>query len=184
MSMPEINHYHPLKVNEAFIVKSGKYVGWPGDIGVSGWYYREDKLKEVNYGDIDFDQLTWSDFLEIAKKITKKGADGKTEVFGYGWTNRLWGSWMPWIFVNGGNLFTEDTYDNFSLRFEFKLPAGGKPKPPEPAPSPASSASANPVSKPADRPATKPTSAFSTCAEPPSPRNWRTASTTCSAPSR
>ena len=27
--------------------------------------------------------------------------------FGYGWVNRLWGGWMPWIFVNGSNLLTE-----------------------------------------------------------------------------
>jgi len=51
---------------------------------------------------------TMEDFYEIAKAITKKDASGQTEVFGYGWTNRLWGSWTPWIFVNGSNLLTEE----------------------------------------------------------------------------
>jgi ABC-type glycerol-3-phosphate transport system substrate-binding protein len=52
------------------------------------------------------DNWTKDDFYEIAKKITKKSG-GKTEVYGYGWTNRLWGSWMPWIFNNDTNLYTE-----------------------------------------------------------------------------
>src|SRR4051812_26297470 len=58
----ELNNYHALKLNETFIAKSGKYIGWPGDLGVSGWYYREDKLKEAGYNDIDFEKLTWPDF--------------------------------------------------------------------------------------------------------------------------
>jgi ABC-type glycerol-3-phosphate transport system substrate-binding protein len=51
---------------------------------------------------------TKDDFYEIAKATTKKSASGETEVFGYAWTNRLWGSWMPWIFVNNGNILTEE----------------------------------------------------------------------------
>ena len=57
---------------------------------------------------IEYPGSDWTkeDFYEIAKKITKKSGD-KTEIYGYGWTNRLWGSWMPWIFNNGTNLYTE-----------------------------------------------------------------------------
>ncbi|MCE7987056.1 MAG: extracellular solute-binding protein [Caldilinea sp. CFX5] len=51
---------------------------------------------------------TMENFYEIAKAITKKNAGGETDVFGYAWTNRLWGSWTPWIFVNGSNLLTEE----------------------------------------------------------------------------
>ncbi|MFN8490632.1 MAG: extracellular solute-binding protein [Caldilineaceae bacterium] len=84
----ELNQYHPLKVNETFIAKSGKYVGWPGDISVSGWWYREDKLKEAGHGDIDFEKLTWPDFLGVAKDLKSKGmyafvfpADGWSALF-------------------------------------------------------------------------------------------------------
>ena len=58
--------------------------------------------------DIEYPPVDWTkdDFYDIARKITKKSG-GETEVYGYGWTNRLWGSWMPWIFNNDTNLYTE-----------------------------------------------------------------------------
>ncbi|RZO42544.1 MAG: extracellular solute-binding protein [Proteobacteria bacterium] len=58
--------------------------------------------------DIEYPGADWTkdDFYNIAKKITKKSGS-KTDVFGYGWTNRLWGSWMPWIFNNDSNLYSE-----------------------------------------------------------------------------
>ncbi len=85
---PAINDYSPLKVNETFIVTRGKFIGWPGDISVSGWYYREDKLKEAGYNAIDFENLTWPDFLAIAKDLKAKDmyafvfpADGWSPLF-------------------------------------------------------------------------------------------------------
>jgi len=82
------DQYHPLKVNETFIAKTGHYVGWPGDISVSGWYYREDKLTEAGFGDIDFDAWTWNDFYEMAAALKEKGmyafvfpADGWSALF-------------------------------------------------------------------------------------------------------
>lgn len=55
---------------------------------------------------IEYPAADWDndDFYEIAKTLTK--ADGGPP-FGYAWTNRVWGGWMPWIFVNGSNLLTE-----------------------------------------------------------------------------
>lgn len=50
----------------------------------------------------DWDKDT---FYEIAKTLTNE--DGGPP-FGYAWTNRIWGGWMPWIFVNGSNLLTEE----------------------------------------------------------------------------
>ncbi|MDQ3250338.1 MAG: extracellular solute-binding protein, partial [Chloroflexota bacterium] len=58
---PVADQYHPLKINETFVAKTGRNVGWPGDISVSGWYYREDKLAEAGYGDVDFETYTWDD---------------------------------------------------------------------------------------------------------------------------
>ena len=57
---------------------------------------------------IEYPGSDWTkdDFYNIAKQITKKTGD-RTNFYGYGWTNRLWGSWMPWIFNNDTNLYTE-----------------------------------------------------------------------------
>jgi len=49
------------------------------------------------------EEWTRDDFLEYAQAMT--GIDGS---FGYGWTNRVWGSWMPWIFVNETNVLAEE----------------------------------------------------------------------------
>ncbi len=67
------DQYHPLKLNEAFSAKHGHYVGWPGDISVSGWYYREDRLAEAGFGDIDFDAWTWNDFFEMSAALKEQG---------------------------------------------------------------------------------------------------------------
>ncbi len=47
---------------------------------------------------------TRDDFYALAKALTKEGGGPP---FGYGFVNRLWGGWMPWIFVNDSNLLTE-----------------------------------------------------------------------------
>lgn len=70
---PDLDNYHPLKVSETFIQKTGQYVGWPGDISVSGWYYRPDKLEETGYGDVDFDNWTWSDFYAMSEDLAGQG---------------------------------------------------------------------------------------------------------------
>ena len=70
-------------------------------------FYNSALFAEAGY-DHPAPDWTMEDFYEIAKAITKKDASGQSEVFGYGWTNRLWGSWTPWIFVNGSNLLTEE----------------------------------------------------------------------------
>ena len=48
-------------------------------------------------------EWTKDDFYGMAQAMT--GIDGS---FGYGWTNRFWGSWMPWIFVNDTNVLVEE----------------------------------------------------------------------------
>lgn len=86
----QLDQYHPLKVNETFVAKTGRHVGWPGDISVSGWYYREDKLIEAGYGDMDFENWTWNDFFEMAAGMREQGmyafvfpADGWSALFMY-----------------------------------------------------------------------------------------------------
>ena len=55
------------------------------------------------------DDWTYEDFREIARKLAaKKDATGQPETFGYAWTNRHWGGYVPWMFVNDSNLLTEE----------------------------------------------------------------------------
>jgi ABC-type glycerol-3-phosphate transport system substrate-binding protein len=55
------------------------------------------------------DDWTVQDFREIAGKLaSKKDATGQPETFGYAWTNRHWGGYIPWVFVNDSNLLTEE----------------------------------------------------------------------------
>ncbi|MCD6291013.1 MAG: sugar ABC transporter substrate-binding protein [Anaerolineae bacterium] len=79
----------------------------PFDFNAANLYFNTKLVAEAGFEHPPQD-WTKDDFYKLAKAITKKGSGGETEVFGYGWTNRLWGSWMPWIFVNGSNLLVEE----------------------------------------------------------------------------
>lgn len=100
---------HPLLMETMFY--EGNLFCLPWRWNGANMFYNVEILGEAGFGRPDPD---WSkeDFYEIAKATTKEGAGGSTDVFGYAWINRLWGSWMPWIFVNaeplGANLLTVD----------------------------------------------------------------------------
>ena len=96
---------HPSLV-EAMMYEGSLYEP-PRDFNAANMYFNTNVLAENGF-DVPGPDWTKDDFVEIARSTTKKDDAGNTEVFGYGWTNRLWGSWMPWIFVAGGNLYTEE----------------------------------------------------------------------------
>jgi multiple sugar transport system substrate-binding protein len=79
----------------------------PIDFNAANMYYNTAVLQEAG---VEAPTTDWTkdDFYNIAKAATKKDASGATTTYGYAWTNRLWGGWMPWIFVNGSNLLTEE----------------------------------------------------------------------------
>jgi multiple sugar transport system substrate-binding protein len=77
----------------------------PRDFNAANMYFNTGLLKEAGL-DVPKDDWTQEDFLKYAKAMTGIGA-GK-DSFGYGWTNRLWGSWTPWFFVNDTNLLAEE----------------------------------------------------------------------------
>ena len=70
---PYKDDFHPLKMNETFIAKTGKNIGWPGDISVSAYYYRPEKFEEAGFADVDFDALTYDDFCLMASEMAKQG---------------------------------------------------------------------------------------------------------------
>lgn len=54
---------------------------------------------------------TWTkdDFAAaMPKLITTSG--NKTTEYGYFWTNRMWGGALPWMFVNGSNVLSEEKF--------------------------------------------------------------------------
>lgn len=77
----------------------------PRDFNAANMYFNTALLKEAGL-EVPPEDWTKDDFVEYAKAMTGIG-EGK-DSFGYGWTNRLWGSWTPWFFVNDTNFLTEE----------------------------------------------------------------------------
>lgn len=91
---------HPTLV-EAMMYKGSLYE-LPTDFNAVDMYYNPTLFAQAGFGRPS-DTWTKDDFYKIAKAITKKKGS-LTTTFGYGWVVRLWGSWTPWIHVNGGDL--------------------------------------------------------------------------------
>ncbi len=96
---------HPALV-EAMMYEGNLYK-MPTDFNVPNMYFNTQVLQAagLNYPSADWTKDT---FYDYATKTAKKDSTGQTQVFGYQWVNRLWGSWLPWVFVNGSNLLTEE----------------------------------------------------------------------------
>jgi ABC-type glycerol-3-phosphate transport system substrate-binding protein len=77
----------------------------PRDFNAAHIYFNKALLEEAGI-EVPGEEWTKDDFLAIAQATTGIGPDGDS--FGYAWTNRLWGSWTPWFFVNDTNLLTEE----------------------------------------------------------------------------
>lgn len=80
----------------------------PANFNAANMYLNLDALSKAG---IQPPTDSWSvdEFRDIARKLSaKKDATGQPETFGYAWTNRHWGGYVPWIFVNESNLLTEE----------------------------------------------------------------------------
>ena len=93
---------HPALV-EAMMYEGSLYE-LPQDFNAANMYIN---TKTFADNGVEYPAAEWTkdEFYEIVRTITKEGGGPP---FGYAWVNRLWGGWMPWIFVNGGNLLTEE----------------------------------------------------------------------------
>lgn len=80
----------------------------PRDFNAAHIYFNRALMEEAGL-EIPGEEWTKDDFLEMARTLTGIGENGDS--FGYAWTNRLWGSWTPWFFVNETNLLTEARAD-------------------------------------------------------------------------
>ncbi len=72
---PQKDQFIPGKLAEAFVPSKNGYFGMPGDLSVSGVYYREDLLKDMGI-EVPMDMMYEPDFLDILTKIAaaKKNA--------------------------------------------------------------------------------------------------------------
>lgn len=70
---PVLADYHPAKVAESFVFRHKRYIGWPGDLGVSGWYYRQDKLDALGWREADLAALTWPAFIAMTAELSAQG---------------------------------------------------------------------------------------------------------------
>lgn len=77
----------------------------PRDFNAAHIYFNKTLLAEAGL-EVPSEEWTKDDFTEYARALTGLGEN--KDSFGFGWTNRLWGSWTPWFFVNDTNLLTEE----------------------------------------------------------------------------
>ncbi len=93
---------HPSLV-EAMMYEGSLYQ-LPFDWNAANMYFNLTALGEAGM-EMPAEDWTKDDFYDLAVALSGEGGGPP---FGYGWVNRLWGGWMPWIFVNGSNLLTEE----------------------------------------------------------------------------
>jgi multiple sugar transport system substrate-binding protein len=90
----------------------GDLYGAPKDVPTRALGYNVDAFKEVGakppattWGESGW---TWQTFLDAAQQLTRRG-DGPNGVVRWGWYgHETLHEWLPWIFNNGGELFSPD----------------------------------------------------------------------------
>lgn len=82
----------------------GDLYEFPRDFNCPNMYFNMNMMERAGL-ELPGPDWTREDFVEIARALTN--LDGE-DTFGFGWTNRLWGSWGPWQFVNETNIVTEE----------------------------------------------------------------------------
>lgn len=82
--------------------KDGQIFALPQDTApIACVYYNKTMFKEAKLP-FPKDNWTWKEFLADAKKLTKKGKDGKVTVWGF--KDNYGPDWASWIYSNGGTL--------------------------------------------------------------------------------
>ena len=92
---------------EASMYEGSLYV-LPANFNAANMFINLDALSKAGIAPPS-DDWTYEEFRTIAQKLAaKKDSTGQPETFGYAWTNRHWGGYVPWVFVNDSNLLTEE----------------------------------------------------------------------------
>jgi multiple sugar transport system substrate-binding protein len=91
-----------------FTTASGGQFGLPRDLNVVALYYNKKMFDAagIPYPDDTWD---WAKLTEVAKKLTLKGADGKTKQWGfYTETTDMENDWSELVWQNGGDIISAD----------------------------------------------------------------------------
>ena len=87
---------------------NGSLYSLPDNFNAANLYYSKGAFQKHG---VPEPSATWTkdDFATaMPKLITQSG--GRTTEYGYFWTNRMWGGALPWIFINGANILTEEKF--------------------------------------------------------------------------
>ncbi len=86
---------------------NGRQILLPRWFNLSLLYYNKKVFDEagVAYPSRDW---TWDDYISAGQKLTKKGPDGKIDIWGSGIAYGWWGEWLIYVRQAGGKLFSED----------------------------------------------------------------------------
>ncbi len=101
----------------------GKLYGLPFQAEALAMFYRKDLYRAAGL-DPEKPPQTWPDFIEVAKKLTITGADGKRQ-YGYGIAgggpegegNTLYRS-LPYMWMNGGGILADDNKQSIANKPE------------------------------------------------------------------
>lgn len=85
----------------------GQYLFIPRWFSVSLLYYNR-KLFDEAGEPYPANNWTWDDYLAAAKRLTRKGPDGRVEVWGSHILSGWWGEWLTLVRQAGGDLFDPD----------------------------------------------------------------------------
>ncbi len=85
----------------------GRYYFLSNGMTISMLYYNRKIFDEagVKYPTTEW---TWEDFISAGQKLTKKGPDGKVDIWGCDSVTGWWGEWLIYVRQSGGALFNKE----------------------------------------------------------------------------
>jgi len=89
---PIKDQFVPAKLAEAYVPKTGRYYGIPGDVSVSGIYFRPDLLEPI--GVTIKDDMTSDEFLDVLRRIAAAGKKAVLYPSGGGGVAAAYWSWF------------------------------------------------------------------------------------------
>lgn len=101
----------------------GKYYGLPFDSGVTGLFYRRDYLEQAGYKEQDLQNITWNQFLDIARNVKEKTGHPimSSDPSDLGLTRVIMQSASSWYTAKDGKTVT--IKDNKALKYGLNIEA-------------------------------------------------------------
>jgi multiple sugar transport system substrate-binding protein len=104
------------------VLGKGSLYGLPKDVGPWAFAYNKDLFDKagVKYPSAKAGEWTWNDMIDAAQKITTKGANGKTDVFGvagYSLESAVWANGGDYIDYNTGTIKIDEPAFTEALQF-------------------------------------------------------------------